>query len=56
MYKIQYRYSNTAWTDCVWAGQLLIFKDKKAAVKRAKEYMAAAKQINPQYEYKVVEV
>ena len=56
MFKIQYRYLNAAWTDCVWAGQLLTFKDKKAAVKRAKEYMAVAKQINSRYEYRVVEV
>lgn len=57
MFKIQYRFnSNSAWTNCVWAGQLLTFKDKKAAVKRAREYLAVAKQINSQYEYRVVEV
>lgn len=57
MYKIQYRFnSNSTWTDCVWAGQLLIFKDKKAATKKADEYLYVAKQINSQYEYRVVEV
>lgn len=57
MYKIQYRYnSNSAWTDCVWAGQLLTFKDKKAATKKANEYLYVGKQINSHYEYRVVEV
>ena len=57
MYKIQYRYnSNSTWTDCVWDSQLLTFKDKKAATKKANEYLYVAKQINSQYEYRVVEV
>lgn len=57
MYKIQYRYnSNSAWHDCIWAGQLLTFESKKAATKRAQEYLYVAKQINSQYEYRVVEV
>lgn len=57
MYKIQYRFtSNSAWTDCVWGNQLLTFKDKKAATKKANEAQTVAKQINSQYEYRVVEV
>lgn len=57
MYKIQYRFtSNSAWIDCVWDGQLLTFKDKKTATKRANEYLAVAKQISSRYEYRVVEV
>ena len=57
MYKIQYRFNPyAAWNDCVWDGQLLTFKDKKAAVKKCNEAQAVAKQINPQYEYRVVEV
>lgn len=57
MYKIQYRFtSNSTWTDCVWGNQLLTFKDKKAATKKANEAQAVAKQINSQYEYRVVEV
>lgn len=57
MYKIQYRFNPyAAWNDCVWSGALLTFKDKKAAVKRYNEAQAVAKQINSQYEYRVVEV
>lgn len=57
MYKIQYRFnSNAAWTDCIWDGQPLTFKDRKDAVKMANKAQAVAKQINSQYEYKVVEV
>lgn len=57
MYKIQYRFnSDSTWNDCVWDGQLLTFKDKKAAVKRCNEAQAVAKQISLQYEYRVVEV
>lgn len=57
MYKIQYRFNPyAAWNDCVWSDQLLTFKDKKAAVKRCNEAQAVAKQINSQYEYRVVEV
>lgn len=57
MYKIQYRFnSNAAWTDCVWGGKLLTFKDRKAAVKMANEVQAVAKQINSTYEYRVAEV
>lgn len=57
MYKIQYRYnSNSTWTDCVLAGQLLTFKDKEAATKKANECLYVAKQINSHYEYRVVEV
>lgn len=57
MYKIQYRFNPyVAWHDCIWAGQILTFKDKKEATKRAQEYMYVAKQINSHYEYQVVEV
>lgn len=57
MYKIQYRFNPyAAWNDCVWDGQLLAFKDKKAAVKRCNEAQAVAKRIDSQYEYRVVEV
>ncbi len=57
MYKIQYRFNPyAAWNDCIWGGQLLTFKDKKAATKKANEAWAVAKQINSHYEYRVVEV
>lgn len=57
MYKIQYRFNPyAAWNDCIWGSRLLTFEDKKAATKRAKEYMDVAKLINSHYEYKVVEV
>lgn len=57
MFKIQYRFNPyAAWNDCIWSGALLTFKDKKAAVKRCNEAQAVAKQINSQYEYRVVEV
>lgn len=57
MYKIQYRFNSyAAWNDCIWSGQLLTFESKKAATKRAQEYMYVAKQINSHYEYHVAEV
>lgn len=57
MYKIQCRFNPyAAWNDCVLDGQLLTFKDKKAAVKRCNEAQTVAKQIKSQYEYRVVEV
>ncbi len=57
MYKIQYRFNPyAAWTDCVWDGNSLTFKDRKAAVKMANEVQAIAKQINSTYEYRVAEV
>lgn len=57
MYKIQYRFnSDSTWTDCIWAGRFLTFKDKKEATKVLNKIQAIVKQINLQYEYQVVEV
>lgn len=57
MYKIQYRCnSNSAWTDCIWAGRFLTFKDKNEATEILNKIQAIVKQISLQYEYKVVEM
>lgn len=57
MYKIQYRFnSDSTWTDCIWAGRFLTFKDKKEASKVLNKILSIVKQINLQYEYRVVEV
>lgn len=57
MYKIQYRFnSDSTWTDCIWAGRFLTFKDKKEATKVLNKIQAIVKQISLQYEYQVVEV
>lgn len=57
MFKIQYKFnSDSSWTDCIWGGRCLTFKIEKEATKILNKILGIVKQVNLQYEYRVVEV